>query len=137
MVAGFEPRLEIQFEGHSHVSYLNEHLLNTHPVPGTMLDTAEFKEKLLPCWQLIAPSTLSSFHWSNSTHSTRRPQPRQPVRPWEPCMALRKGKQAQALHPGIAQGCSQQQSIPKEPQEIPNFSASTPSLFLTKASSKK
>lgn len=95
-----------------------------------MLGTAEFKEKLLLCWQLIAPRTSSSFHcWSNSTHSTCRPSPRQPVRPWEPCVALRKGKQAQALHPGIAQGCSQQQSVPKEPQEIPNFLPLLPASF--------
>ena len=106
-------RLETQFEEHSHIPYLNKHLLNTHYEPGTMLGTAELKKKLLSCWQLIAPRTLGSFHsYSNTTHSACRPQPGLSVTPWEPCVALRKGKQAQTLHPGIAPASSQQ-SIPR------------------------
>lgn len=131
-------RLETQFEGYSHASYLEEHLLNTHCVSGTMPGTAELQEKLFPCWQLTAPRTLGSFHCcSDSTHFTRRPWPGPPVTPWEPCVALRKGRAGPDTPPGIAQGGSQQQSITKEPWEIPNFSAPTPSLFLTKASWEK
>lgn len=131
-------RLETQFEGHSRASDLNGQLLNTHCVSGTMLGTAELQEKLLPCWQLTAPRTPGSFHCcSNPTHSTHRPWPGPPITPWEPCVALRKGRAGPDSPPGIAQGNSQQQSIPKEPREIPNFSAPAPSLFLTKASSEK
>lgn len=129
-------RLETQFEGHSHASYLNEHLLNTHHVPNTMLGTAELKEKLLPCWQL-AFSRTSGF--LPLLRSLTQPPGRagQPVRPREPRVALRKGKRTQTLYLGVAQGGSQPQSIPEEPRKIPNFSAPTPSVFLTQASSKK
>lgn len=130
--------LETQLEGHTHASCLKAHRGSTHCVSGPMLGTAELQEKLLPCWQPTAPRTLGSFRCrSDSTHCTRRPWPGPPVTPWEPCVALRKGQAGPDTPPGIAQGSSQQQSIPKEPREIPNFSAPTPSLFLTKASSEK
>lgn len=73
-----------------------------------MLGTAEIKEKLFPCWQLMAlrTSVLSSAVPVPPTRHSGLA--RAACKTLELSMALRKSKQAQTLHPGIAQGGSQQ-----------------------------